>query len=328
MHSAASLLHRRARLAATLGFLTGLAACVVGPHYVAPDAGHEAPAGYSTHDAGLSADAPPDRWWLALGDSTLTSLIERALSDNPDLASAEARVQQARALARVAGAEFYPSLNADGRVSRDRLSPNGENLALIPFVPRTTEFTDYRLGFDASWEIDLAGKTRHDVEAAAARLGSSAETRNAARLVVAADVADAFVDYYASSERLEIAQRTLGSYDETLRLVALEDVRASPATRMCSARRLTGCWRRGRCRRCSPSGKAPSSSSPLSPRPASTHSPPNCRCRTVYPPCPRPRRSASRRMSCAGGPMCGRQNGILPPRRPRSAAPWPTNSPG
>jgi NodT family efflux transporter outer membrane factor (OMF) lipoprotein len=217
------LLHRRARLAATLGLFTALAACVVGPHYVPPDAGQEAPAGYSTHDAGLSADAPPDRWWLALGDSRLTSLIERALSDNPDLASAEARVQQARALARVAGAEFYPSLNADGRASRDRLSPNGENLALIPFVPRTTEFTDYRLGFDASWEIDLAGKTRHDVEAAAARLGSSAESRNAARLVVAADVADAFVDYYASSERLEIAQRTLASYDETLRLVALEE---------------------------------------------------------------------------------------------------------
>ncbi|HXN09969.1 MAG TPA: efflux transporter outer membrane subunit, partial [Steroidobacteraceae bacterium] len=134
-----------------------------------------------------------------------------------------------------------------GRIGRDKLSRNGENLALIPFNPPTTQFTDFRLGLDASWEIDLAGKTRRDVEAAVARFESSAESRNDARVVLAAAVGDAYVDYRGSAERLAIAQRTLGSQEETLRLVTLErgaglasdtDLRAAQATRLQAAAAL------------------------------------------------------------------------------------------
>jgi NodT family efflux transporter outer membrane factor (OMF) lipoprotein len=202
--------------------------CAVGPRYVAPEPDGLAPPAYPVADAALTGATPADRWWTALADPLLDQLVERALAGNPDLASAEAHVQQARASARVAGAAFYPAANLDGRVSRDRLSLNGENLALIPFKPSTTQFTDYRVGFDAAWEIDLAGRTRHEVEAAVARLGSAAESRNDARLVVAADVADAYVGYRAASERVALARRTLASLDETLRLVMLE-VRAGVA---------------------------------------------------------------------------------------------------
>ena len=198
------------------------AGCAVGPRYTPPSADAPAPAAYPVADATLSAGAPLDRWWTALQDPLLDELVERSLAGSPDLASAEARVQQARALARAAGAALYPAANLDGRVSRDKLSLNGENLALIPFKPSTTEFTDYRIGFDAAWEIDLAGRTRREVEAAVARLGSSAEARNDARLVVAAEVADAYVEYRATAQRLALAQRTVATLDETLRLVTLE----------------------------------------------------------------------------------------------------------
>jgi NodT family efflux transporter outer membrane factor (OMF) lipoprotein len=199
----------------------GLAACAAAQHYPPPDSGALAPAAFATEDAAVAADAPAVHWWVALGDPTLAALIERALADNPDLATAEARVQQARAQARIAGAAFYPSLDGQGRLSRDRLSREGENLALIPFTPSTTEFTDYRLGVDASWEIDLAGKTRRDVEAAVARLGSSVESRNDARLVVAADVANAYIDFHAGTLRLGFADSTLASFSESLRLTEL-----------------------------------------------------------------------------------------------------------
>ena len=208
--------------AATLG------GCAVGPRYEAPAAQALAPAAYPVADAGFSSAAPADRWWTSLGDPVLDDLVDRALAGNPDLATAEARVQQARAAARAVGAAFYPSANFDARVSRDKLSLNGENLALIPFKPSTTEFTDYRVGFDAAWEIDLAGRTRRQVEAAVARLGSTTERRNDARLVVAADVADAYIDYRAAVHRLQLARRTLTAFDETLRLVTLE-VRAGVA---------------------------------------------------------------------------------------------------
>jgi NodT family efflux transporter outer membrane factor (OMF) lipoprotein len=210
--------------------LTGalhIAGCAVGPNYREPDTAQLAPRAYPTPDPSLAptalpAEAPADRWWSAFNDPLLDSLVATALTGSPDLAAAEARVREARALAGVAGAGFYPALNAAGRVSRDKLSRNGENLALIPFTPTTTEFTDYRVGFDASWEIDLAGRTRREVEAALARLGSSGESRNDARVVVAADVAMAYVDYRVAVERLGLARGNVAMVEETLRLVRLE----------------------------------------------------------------------------------------------------------
>jgi NodT family efflux transporter outer membrane factor (OMF) lipoprotein len=220
---------RRAYVSLGIAATALLGGCAVGPHYTAPDTRALAPVAYAVDDPALAGTAPQDRWWTALGDPVLDELVDRALAGNPDLATAEARVQQARALARVARAAFYPSANLDAQVSRDKLSPNGENLALIPFTPKTTEFTDYKVGFDAAWEIDLAGRTRREVEAAVARLGSSAESRNDARLVVAAEVADQYVAYRAAMERLGLARHTLASLDETLRLVTLE-VRAGVAS--------------------------------------------------------------------------------------------------
>jgi outer membrane protein TolC len=151
--------------------------CAVGPDYQGPPALPAAGGGFPV-PAGVGGGMPADRWWEELKDPELARLVAKALIDNPDLATAEARVQQARAAARVAGAAFYPSATAAADVSRDKLSRNGENLALIPFAPPTTEFTDYKVGVDASWEIDLAGKTRREVEAAVARLGSSEATRD------------------------------------------------------------------------------------------------------------------------------------------------------
>lgn len=200
--------------------LLALTACTVGPDYRAPEV--PPPATLMATGDGISTLAPIERWWTALEDPDLSYLIEAALAGSPDLAAAEARVQQARALARVAGASFYPSLSADGKVSRDKLSRNGENLALIPFTPPRTEFTDYRVGFDAAWEIDLAGKTRRDVESAVARLGSATETSNDARAVVAAEVANAYVDFRLALARLELARENLAGASEVARLYRLQ----------------------------------------------------------------------------------------------------------
>ena len=195
--------------------------CAVGPDYHGAPAVPAAGAGWPLA-AGAAGGTPADRWWEELGDPELTRLIARALADNPDLASAEARVQQARAAARISGAAFYPSLTAAGDVSRDKLSRNGENLALIPFTPPATEFTDYRVGLDASWEIDLAGKTRREVQAAVARLGSSEAARDDARAVVAAGVADAYVDYRDGTLRLRPARDAADAAREMARLTALQ----------------------------------------------------------------------------------------------------------
>lgn len=212
-----------ASLAVLVG--AGLAGgCAVGPDYRGPPRLPAVEGTYPAPTGGVASTAAADRWWEALEDPALAHLIAKALADNPDLATAEARVQQSRAAARVAGAAFYPTVNVAADVSRDRLSRNGENLALIPsvFTPPTTEFTDYRVGVDTSWEIDLVGKTRREVEAAVARLGSSEATRDDARAVVAAEVADAYVDYRDSTLRLKPARDVAAAARETARLMWLQ----------------------------------------------------------------------------------------------------------
>ena len=218
----------RKYLAAAMPVMTLAAGCAAGPNYRQPDSASLTPTAYAVPDAALGAAHFPggpakDVWWRAFSDPLLDELIAQSLRDNPDLAAAEARVREARALASVAGAERWPSLSATARAGRDKLSRNGENLALIPFRPPTTEFSDYRAGFDASWELDFAGHARRTAEAAQARADSSVESRNAARVVVAAEVAGSYIDYRVYAERFDLARRSADSFAETERLTRLSE---------------------------------------------------------------------------------------------------------
>jgi NodT family efflux transporter outer membrane factor (OMF) lipoprotein len=199
-----------------------LSACAVGPTYRGPPPTDAPPAAFVGAAAGVTTSSPQDAWWLAFNDPVLTGLVEAALRDNPLLATAEARVRRSREGIVMARAGGLPAANATARVSDDKLSRNGENLALIPFSPARTEFTDYRLALDASWEIDLAGRTRREVEAAVARFGSAEETRNDARVVIAAEVATAYVEFRGATRRLEIASERDSQAEQALRLVKLQ----------------------------------------------------------------------------------------------------------
>ncbi|MCL6699768.1 efflux transporter outer membrane subunit [Sphingomonas sp. NSE70-1] len=173
-----------------------LGACTVGPDYAEPQVA--VPANYL--EAPASEAATLDRWWQGFGDGELTALIDRALSGNLDIELATARIREARAMERVAGASSSPQVAAQGSVTRQRIS---ENAFPVPPVPGGSgaggglvlgeEFTTWRAGFDASWELDLFGRNRREREAAAARTGSAVWSRRDAEVTVAAEVADAYV---------------------------------------------------------------------------------------------------------------------------------------
>ena len=218
---ARSTVARRLQLL-TATIAIAVAGCAAGPDYHRPDIRPLTTDSYAAAGSDLTSAAAQDRWWTLLQDPVLDELVELALRQNPDLAGAEAMVRRAREGVRLAHASLLPAVNAAARVSDDKLSRNGENLALIPFTPKTTEFTDYRVGFDASWELDLAGRTRREAEAAVARFGSAAETRNDARVVVAAEVAGAYIDFCLAFQRLAVARSRLSSIGEILRLVDLQ----------------------------------------------------------------------------------------------------------
>lgn len=96
------------------------------------------------------------RWWDALDDGLLTELVERALRHNKDMDAALARVREARAALGIAEAALAPSVNLAGEVQKSRRADNAGG---------TGERDWYRLGFDASWEIDLFGRLRSGASA-------------------------------------------------------------------------------------------------------------------------------------------------------------------
>ena len=214
---------RGTRPASAMALAAVLGACTVGPRYQAPAAQENVPATYpSQASEATTAQVPADAWWREFSDPVLDQLVDAAFAGSPDLLAAEDRVGQARSLAAAAGAHYYPELNLGGRVGDDKLSLNSENLSLIPFTPSRTQFVDYRVGFDASWEIDLFGHTRHQVEAAVARMGSVAESANDAKVVLAAEVVRSYLNYRIAQDRIEVAKANEAAYTQTARLVDLE----------------------------------------------------------------------------------------------------------
>lgn len=203
-----------------------LAGCTVGPNYQRPQLsvpGHFAEAGSRTG----SSDAELADWWKAFADPQLSELVNRSLAQNLDVETAAARISEARARERAAGAAAQPQAGAQASVTRQRISENA-----IPVPPGGggqqggafglpgSEFTTWRPGFDASWEIDLFGKTRRSVEAAKARTGAATWTRRAVQVSVAAEVATTYFELRTLQARIANAQDELARQKRFEQIVA------------------------------------------------------------------------------------------------------------
>lgn len=168
----------------------------------------------------MGSAAVDDAWWRALGDPALDALVARALSDNRDLAAAEAELDRARALAAVQGWTLLPFGNVSFGGQRGRSAASLEG-GTEPY-PDTDLFS---AGLEASWEADLFGRLRASTRAARA----DAEAVNAARrgvaAAVAAETAAAYVAFRGAEARLAAARSSAESQSETLRLT--EDLRNS-----------------------------------------------------------------------------------------------------
>ena len=168
-----------------------------------------------------TAAASPDisRWWTGFQDPVLTELVDRALSQNLDLAAAGARVDQARAAARAAGAQLLPIGQANAQAARARSSlesPTGKLFSHFPGYQRTGDL--YDLNFGAVWEIDLFGRLRNTAKAASADAAAAEAGRAGVRLTVAAETADAYLQVRGLQQRLAATRALCAALDgvETL----------------------------------------------------------------------------------------------------------------
>ncbi|TYC94409.1 efflux transporter outer membrane subunit [Novosphingobium sp. BW1] len=210
---------------ATCGSLL-LAGCSVGPRYVRPEA--TAPASF--HGA-LAVEARNSvlgtvdlvDWWQAFNDPLLTSLVERGLAQNLDLQQAAARVLQARAALKGANSALLPSGQVTGRgggVYQSLETPTGRIGSAFPQFERSTE--SYELDLGASWEIDLFGGRDAARDAARAEWQASQAGAVAARLSVAAQVADTYVAIRMLQARLDVARAQLDTQERLVDLVGLQ----------------------------------------------------------------------------------------------------------
>ena len=213
------------RRLALLGTVAALAGCsTVGPDYSQPD--QPVPTHYvESETTSRLSDAELAGWWRAFGDAQLDALVNRALAQNLDVQAAAARIREARAGEAVAGAASRPQVEAQGSVTRQRISENA-----IPVPPGAgdgggsfglpgAEFTTFRVGFDASWEIDLFGRTKRSVEAARARSGESLWNSRDVQVSIAAEVADTYLALRTLQERLSTAEAELARQQRFEKLV-------------------------------------------------------------------------------------------------------------
>jgi NodT family efflux transporter outer membrane factor (OMF) lipoprotein len=180
-----------------------LAACTVGPDYrgapPAPPLAARAVAFNRAPDGSSAAEPSAAPWWRALGDPELTALIEAALAHSPDVEAAEARLRESRAALREQQRNALPKSSASASYLNAELPKSTLDLGNLNL---------YNLAFDATWEIDLFGGTRRAVQAASAESVAVEADLADARVQLAAEVGEAYVELRDREARQELARRT------------------------------------------------------------------------------------------------------------------------
>jgi len=230
------------RFLAAAAPLALLAGCTVGPDYHAPKP-ELPPAFAEPQAAGVQADVDLAHWWRSFDDPELDRLIEAGLAHAPDLQTAASRVRAARLGVVQARAAGLPQINADAGANTIRFSKNagfsqlakafggggnggnngggdngggaGQGVAL----PGDSIAT-YSAGFDASWELDLFGGVRRQVQSARAAAEAAEWDARDARVRLAAEIADDYLVLRGAQRQAAIAGEEADRQARSLSILA------------------------------------------------------------------------------------------------------------
>ena len=206
--------------------------CMVGPNYKPPE--NNVADTWSSNDVSNTISTNPitTKWWEVFEDPLLDKYIALATENNNDVLTAISRILQARALRKVEASSFFPQINADVNATRTYFSKNGPIFDIglgdgavsdtpgLPFAlqaPQTQNL--YNILFDASWEIDLFGKTRRKVEAANALIGSAIEETNDTLISVMAELARNYMELRGYQEKARLIEENISLLEQKSCLV-------------------------------------------------------------------------------------------------------------
>ena len=171
--------------------------------------------GIAADSSAAAVSSVDSQWWRAFGDAQLDTLIDQAVAGNPNLQVARARLARAQASADIAESALKPKVNGELDLNRQKFNSN--YIYPAPLGGSTQNIGLLQLG--ASWELDFFGKNRTALEAAIGSANAAAADADAARVLLASNVARSYFQWARLNEQLGVARRTLAQRDETLKLV-------------------------------------------------------------------------------------------------------------
>ncbi len=169
-----------------------------------PEPGLDIPQAYTggpRNPAAAEAALPSLDWWRGFRSRELTELIEEARSSNLDIAAAIARIVQADAQSRIAGAQLLPAINGSGEATRTR---DGRLFTAL---------------LNASYEIDFWGKNRSALRAAEEQAVASRYDREVVGLATVAATANAYFQVLAGQDLVRVTRANVESATRVLNLI-------------------------------------------------------------------------------------------------------------
>ena len=194
-------------------WLLVLTGCAVGPDYLKPDI--DMPDAYFNRPAAAKDPASDNyralaNWWTLLDDPVLVRLIDSAVISNFDIQKAASRLKAARYRRLISGAELVPSLSSSGSADRRYSGETKESR------------NSFQVGLDASWELDIFGGIRRNVEASQAQYEAARDDLRSVLVSLAAEVALNYVQLRTFQKRVVWAENNLKLQQETLDLTHLK----------------------------------------------------------------------------------------------------------
>jgi len=196
--------------------LVTLSACTVGPDYVKPKV--DTPASYKEAEGWKKADpqdhVPRGTWWTIYNDPQLNGLEEQVNISNQNIKAAEAQFRESLALVQAARAAYFPTVTTGPNFSRSRTS------AVAPGVSGSSSLinSDYTYDMAVTWQLDLWGKVRRQVESSKASAQASAADLEGVRLSAQALLAQDYFQLRSLDSQAKVLNGTVEGYRKFLAL--------------------------------------------------------------------------------------------------------------
>lgn len=193
-----------------------LAGCVLGPEHSQPEFRHAETWQPQPEVAGAADERHLANWWRKFKDPLLVEMVTQSLANNKQLAEALANIDKSKALRQEERGVLFPSVNTQAGAERRRYSRQGT------FGASSGTRNTYDASIDASWEIDLFGRTRRAIEAADAQVEVSREAFHGLQLSIIAEVALNYFEVRGFQRQLEITRRNIDLLREVEEIAAIQ----------------------------------------------------------------------------------------------------------